>query len=546
MSAHTGANSASTATETAPQTEPRENRGRPRTISERAHMPNAQAVGAMLKGVSVPLVLGFALCQTWNILCVALPDPITYSTPFHDLRWVSLTTSAGLLVISGIWAERVQELLRRRGVLFGLGAVASFGSFLGPASALHPDFAYPLIYIAAIAVGVGFAWLFLAWYNLFCLRRDMMGLAISVAVTAVLAYGLANVLTTDLVNTWVSAALGSALPLVSMGLLAFGTGNTARHPAADDEQPTRALTDILAQYRARRESGSMHTETGASAEGSSGPLLQAPAPKRLVLLRFCLCLLVVITAIEAVRNLLLSGTALTFYAGAANLFGLGLKLASTAWLLYLFETHDSRGVSAVYRIAFLMMLGVVLCIPSLLAGDWLAHTLLDLASYFFQVTMLVVAYQICIGYRLNPVLVFSLLRAVWAMAALAGIGLGHLITNAQTPAGLQTLTVCIGLAVAFVFTFVFRDRDCVAVLARMPKQPAASPFRDKVRSVAERFGLSERELEVMTLVAKGRSAARIAEDLSVTPATVNSHISHIYRKLGVHSRQELLDLVERE
>ena len=67
-----------------------------------------------------------------------------------------------------------------------------------------------------------------------------------------------------------------------------------------------------------------------------------------------------------------------------------------------------------------------------------------------------------------------------------------------------------------------------------------------MRSVGARFGLSERELEVMTLVAKGRSAARIADDLSVSPATVNSHISHIYRKLDVHSRQELLDLVERE
>lgn len=540
--------------------------GRPPKLGDRLHMPSARAVAAMLSGVSTPLVLGFALCQTWNILCVALPDPITYSAPFHDLRWVSLTTCAGLLLLSAIWSEQAQRLLQSGRALIALGTVASAGSFLGPASALQPAFAYPLIYIAAVAVGIGFALMPLAWYNLFCVRRDMMGLALSVAVTAVLTYGLANVLTTDLVSTWVSAVVGSALPLASMAILAHGAKRDRSFPA-DRESSGRSLTDLTgAGARATlqasgsqgaaertgaygRESSTLPDPSGPQPlpDGTANPAAQTPPVRnRAVLLRFCLCMLVVIAAIEAVRNLLLSGTALTFYAGAANLLGLGLKISSTAWLLYLFETYDSRGVSAVYRIAFLMMLGVVLCIPSLLAGNWLAHTLLDLGSYFFQMTMLMVAYQICIGFRLNPVLAFGLIRTVWALAALAGIGLGHAIASAETSLGLQALTVGIGLAVAFVFTFVFTDRDCIAVLARMPKRAAASPFRDKMRSVAARFGLSDRELEVMTLVAKGRSATRIAEDLTVAPATVNSHISHIYRKLDVHSRQELLDLVERE
>ena len=521
----------------------------------------------MLSGVSAPLVLGFALCQTWNILCVALPDPITYSAPFHDLRWVSLTTCAGLLMLSAIWSEQAQKLLQSGRALIALGVLASAGSFLGPASALQPAFAYPLIYIAAVAVGVGFAMMPLAWYNLFCEHRDMMGLALSVAVTAVLTYGLANVLTTDLVSTWVSAVVGSALPLASMAILAQGAKRDGSFPA-HRESSGRSLTDLMGsgvratlQASGSQGPGEPAMGCGQRAVGTAGAADPSPLPtdagtsaveqgapgrSRAILLRFCLCMLVVIAAIEAVRNLLLSGTALTFYAGAANLLGLGLKIASTAWLLYLFETYDSRGVSAVYRVAFLLMLGVVLCIPSLLAGNWLAHTLLDLGSYFFQITMLMVAYQICTGFRLNPVLAFGLIRTVWALAALAGIGLGHAIVSAETSSGLQALTVGIGLAVAFVFTFVFTDRDCIAVLARMPKRAVASPFRDKMRSVGARFGLSERELEVMTLVAKGRSAARIADDLSVSPATVNSHISHIYRKLDVHSRQELLDLVERE
>ena len=298
-----------------------------------------------LRGVSAPLVIGFALCQTWNILCVALPDPITYSAPFHDLRWVSLTTCAGLLLLSAIWAEQVQRTLQNRRILFALGAVASLGSFLGPASALQPAFAYPLIYIAAVAVGAGFAFLPLAWYDQFCLRRDMMGLALSVAATAILTYGLANMLTTDLVNTWVSSQCWDqrARTLVSMALLVYGAKGRPVPPDPDGETRERSLADLLGNRapEACEEatdptapsanlavcgSGANRTHAeSVSADAFGADAAAPPSDNRAILLRFCLCMLVVIAAIEAVRNLLLSGTALTFYAGAAQPAGAGAQ-----------------------------------------------------------------------------------------------------------------------------------------------------------------------------------------------------------------------------
>jgi DNA-binding CsgD family transcriptional regulator len=49
-------------------------------------------------------------------------------------------------------------------------------------------------------------------------------------------------------------------------------------------------------------------------------------------------------------------------------------------------------------------------------------------------------------------------------------------------------------------------------------------------------GLSERELEVLRLVAEGLTDARVAEGLYVSPRTVGFHLRSIYRKLGVPSR----------
>lgn len=52
--------------------------------------------------------------------------------------------------------------------------------------------------------------------------------------------------------------------------------------------------------------------------------------------------------------------------------------------------------------------------------------------------------------------------------------------------------------------------------------------------------LSERELEVLTLLASGKSNREIAKDLFVATGTVKTHTNNIYRKLGAKNRAEAL------
>ena len=49
----------------------------------------------------------------------------------------------------------------------------------------------------------------------------------------------------------------------------------------------------------------------------------------------------------------------------------------------------------------------------------------------------------------------------------------------------------------------------------------------------------------MQYLCKGRTKAYIAEALYLTENTVKTHSKRIYAKLGIHSKRELLDLVER-
>lgn len=64
--------------------------------------------------------------------------------------------------------------------------------------------------------------------------------------------------------------------------------------------------------------------------------------------------------------------------------------------------------------------------------------------------------------------------------------------------------------------------------------------------LARRFMLSPRQAEVLNLLARGRNASYIEDKLCISLSTAKSHISGVYRKLGVHTQQELLALVQNE
>jgi DNA-binding CsgD family transcriptional regulator len=59
-------------------------------------------------------------------------------------------------------------------------------------------------------------------------------------------------------------------------------------------------------------------------------------------------------------------------------------------------------------------------------------------------------------------------------------------------------------------------------------------------------GLSDREREIVTLVAEGRSNKEVAATLFLSAKTIEHHLSRAYGKLGIRSRVELASLVARE
>ena len=103
-----------------------------------------------------------------------------------------------------------------------------------------------------------------------------------------------------------------------------------------------------------------------------------------------------------------------------------------------------------------------------------------------------------------------------------------------------------------------RDADSGAPMPADPASPdpgeqafeQQQEVRGRVGARVEEFalsrGLTAREAQVLVQLARGWSANAIASELGITQNTAWAHIKRIYVKLDVHSKQELIEYVERE
>lgn len=96
--------------------------------------------------------------------------------------------------------------------------------------------------------------------------------------------------------------------------------------------------------------------------------------------------------------------------------------------------------------------------------------------------------------------------------------------------------------------FIVKPFDANELMARVSRFVARTDSRQAVEdeSPAIIAHLTEREREVLALLAEGKSQKKIALELSISEKTVSTHIQHLHSKLDVHSRAELVAHAYRE
>ena len=105
--------------------------------------------------------------------------------------------------------------------------------------------------------------------------------------------------------------------------------------------------------------------------------------------------------------------------------------------------------------------------------------------------------------------------------------------------------VCLALVLALIAgsAYMFHGPE-YNVFPAIIERPEADCYEARCRRFAAEHGLTPRQLEVLALLGRGRTAKTIQEKLVVSESTAKTHIYNIYQKAGVHTQQELIEMLD--
>lgn len=206
---------------------------------------------------------------------------------------------------------------------------------------------------------------------------------------------------------------------------------------------------------------------------------------------------------------------------------------------------DSLDFAAAYKSSVFAMGLIFLLLPIVEAGGMTAR-LLGLTVYCLTLLLAwVVLARITDLYQLPPLFAFGVGWSSLVLGNLAGTFAGGVLESfiVITPWLLSVCTLAGVCLLFFAYLFLFTEKTMARLLGGPPSR-GKRPFKERCHQVALDYALTDREEEVMILIAKGRSTPRIRAELGLTTGTVNTHLANLYRKLDVHDRQEVIDRVE--
>lgn len=150
--------------------------------------------------------------------------------------------------------------------------------------------------------------------------------------------------------------------------------------------------------------------------------------------------------------------------------------------------------------------------------------------------------SLCRTLSLQPSLVFSwgfcLLGVFFGCGLVAILGIGT--------AGRTLCLVLFAFYLALIALYFARSskEERESRVVAPPVVDTRSFIHRRCDELADEYGISPREKEVLFYLGRGYNHTYIAKKLFVSENTVRTHVRHIYAKLGVSSREELLDLID--
>lgn len=481
------------------------------------------------------------------------------------LSLVHVASSASAMVMFAVCAMGFQRIVAwpvacRSRVLAGCGAVAAVGTFLysSPLCSSNPA----LMAVGAVATGFACSPIVLAWgaaYRGLDARRAVLFTSMTFFGAAVLYAGVM------LLGPMVASAGVSLLPLA-------------------------AAATVIASLRSAEPARRSGVDAAHAADGREemGKLVRTALSWRVL---------------AGLMAALFAYGGLRVYFGdlAPDVFSdpwlMAGTIAAAAFVFFLYGTFVSRtslNLGVLYRIALSVWALAFVLIA--LVGHGNASTVFfmaSLSSVLFEILTWALLVEIVRTTHFSPVLVFAVGRLAVHVGIVAGELAAFLLVGDVTVFAVMAVFV---LMVSASFTFADRDTTFefesptpaeLAYLTAGEEKPAAGAsgvgadaagvvdaraanedgasrsysesgdstvgigliplsagVAASIDALAVAYQLSPREKEVFALWVTGHGSRYVQEKLVISPATVKTHVRHIYEKFDVHSRAELMRKLE--
>lgn len=414
----------------------------------------------------------------------------------------------GTLLLS---RSRVQGMLRSKG-LFLLGLIcAPAGTLVAVATlsfSLHPGFF--LVGIALFGAGRLFVFLVISGE----LVRLSLRAAVPVVAAALLLSGVWDA-AAGVMPLWLAYAVAAAFEGLSVMLCkAIARSSCEEEPLA--KSPDAGDGTAVLQDR---------SNTAASSSVGRG---------RLVPSNFLMAVGAFFMVFGFSGRYYEGGIegSVAFFCSFAPLFVLGVWIA---------VRPKSFTLDPIYRVALILTAFGFVCIafPSVVPPH-IANMVVMGGSHCFVVIYWI---GLCSACQRRPADAFETL--LWGRMFASGgtligtvLALGMLFLQSFDSQVESFVAAIIAMLYMVVSLVVLRTLNCIVAL------PEGDEDAGEIERLSAAYGLTQREREVVSLLAKGRNAQYIQDKLFISKNTVKSHMKHIYAKLDVHTQQELLSLFE--
>ncbi len=497
-------------------------------------------------------MLGYTFSRAWVFLVffngAVAPTPPDERLVVTGIYQGSLVALVLTLFACGILDHRCERLLRTPVGCSLPAALSVLGTSVIPLAGFDGGAGMAMLALAAAATGVGSGLLTLFWGKIYSVEGGPCTAA-EMSVAYVLAASLMPLY--GMLPLPFQLAVVAALPIASSVLMLGELGRM------DDERfQEEAIPTLDGGRRAATDARSSSDYVG-------------------MLVKFSVSSIVFGCCVSGMQSLYISYEA-PAGSGAYSIFTFPLAaLIVSCIMLGILLLSRRLDFAFSYKTVLIFMVAGCLLTPFFETNSFLNHFMAYAfvqAGYFcFEIISWVMLADMSLRFSIPPLRAYGFGRCAVSGGVLLGSLLSSLLTSSLTLTWqLRFAVACVmAFAVVITYTLTLTERDIArvhrhsmrrlsdsqqrndpfTVPSRMRADGPVEPEREalsleeRVDLVAERHGVSGRAREVMLLIAQGRSATRIEQELYISRGTVNTYSHRLYQKLGIHSKQELIDLI---